>query len=179
MSNNVTLIGNLTMEPELRFTPSGVAMARIGIAVNRRFQRDGEWQEQTSFFYGTVWREQAEHVAESLQKGTRVIISGRMEQRTWEDTHKTFYFAMRAAHVDEKTAKIMYGSVYLFGPRWGPGTAPGQRNASFAATPEQQETVVKELQELVEQDNPDLDSLLTEAKRMGAKAAIGLPRRSE
>jgi single-strand DNA-binding protein len=85
MSNNVTLIGNLTMEPELRFTPSGVAMARIGIAVNRRFQRDGEWQEQTSFFYGTVWREQAEHVAESLQKGTRVIISGRMEQRTWED----------------------------------------------------------------------------------------------
>ena len=85
MSNNVTLIGNLTMEPELRFTPSGVAMARIGIAVNRRFQRDGEWQEQTSFFYGTVWREQAEHVAESLQKGARVIISGRMEQRTWED----------------------------------------------------------------------------------------------
>jgi single-strand DNA-binding protein len=85
MSNNVTLIGNLTMEPELRFTPSGVAMARIGLAVNRRFQRDGEWQEQTSFFYGTVWREQAEHVAESLQKGARVIISGRMEQRSWQD----------------------------------------------------------------------------------------------
>ena len=85
MSNNITLIGNLTMDPELRFTPSGVAMARIGLAVNRRYQKDGEWQEQTSFFYGTVWREQAEHVAESLQKGARVIVSGRMEQRTWRD----------------------------------------------------------------------------------------------
>jgi hypothetical protein len=101
------------------------------------------------------------------------------KQRSWEDTHKTFYFAMRAAHVDEKTAKIMYGSVYLFGPRWGPGTAPGQRNASFAATPEQQETVVKELQELVEQDNPDLGRLLAEAKRMGAEASSGLSRRPE
>ena len=85
MSSNVTLIGNLTMDPELRFTPSGIAMARIGLAVNRRYQRDGEWQEQTSFFYGTVWREQAESVAESLQKGARVIVSGQMEQRTWQD----------------------------------------------------------------------------------------------
>lgn len=85
MSNNITLIGNLTMDPELRFTPSGVAMARIGIAVNRRYQRNGEWQEDTSFFYGTCWREQAEQVAESLQKGMRVIISGRLQQRTWED----------------------------------------------------------------------------------------------
>lgn len=85
MDNTVTLIGNLTMDPELRFTPSGIAMARIGLAVNRRYQKDGQWQEQTSFFYGTVWREQAEQVAESLQKGMRVIISGRLEQRTWED----------------------------------------------------------------------------------------------
>jgi single-strand DNA-binding protein len=46
--------------------------------------QDGEWQEQTSFFTGTVWREQAETVAESLQKGTRVIVSGRLEQRSWE-----------------------------------------------------------------------------------------------
>jgi hypothetical protein len=98
------------------------------------------------------------------------------KERKWEDTHKAFYFAMRAAHVDEKTAKVMYGSVYLFGPRWGPGTAPGQRNASFMATPEQQESVVQELQDLVEQDNPDLDRLLTEAKRMGAKATSAIPR---
>ena len=90
--------------------------------------------------------------------------------RSWQDTHKVFYFAMRAANVDEKTAKIMYGAVYLFGPRWGPGTGPGQRSAPVTATPEQQEQVVKGLQDLVDKDNPDLDSLVAEAKRMTAKA---------
>jgi len=84
MSNNVTLIGNLVDDPELRFTPSGVAMAKIRLAVNRRWQKDGEWQEDTSFFTGTVWREQAESAAESLQKGARVIVTGRLEQRSWE-----------------------------------------------------------------------------------------------
>jgi single-strand DNA-binding protein len=85
MENTVTLIGNLVDDPELRFTPSGVAMAKVRFAVNRRWRgQDGEWQEQTSFFTGTVWREQAETVAESLQKGTRVIVSGRLEQRSWE-----------------------------------------------------------------------------------------------
>jgi single-strand DNA-binding protein len=84
MSNNVTLIGNLVDDPELRFTPSGVAMAKVRLAVSRRYQRDGEWQEQTSFFNGTLWREQAEQAAESLQKGARVIVTGRLEQRSWE-----------------------------------------------------------------------------------------------
>jgi single-strand DNA-binding protein len=85
MSNNVTLVGNLVDDPELRFTPSGVAMAKIRFAVNRRWRgQDGEWQEQTSFFTGTVWREQAEQAAESLQKGARVIVTGRLEQRSWE-----------------------------------------------------------------------------------------------
>lgn len=85
MENSVTLIGNLVDDPELRFTPSGVAMAKLRFAVNRRWRsQDGEWQEQTSFFNGTVWREQAETVAESLQKGMRVIVTGRLEQRSWE-----------------------------------------------------------------------------------------------
>jgi hypothetical protein len=97
------------------------------------------------------------------------------EERSWQDTHKVFYFAMRAANVDEQTAKIMYGAVYLFGPRWGPGTGPGQRSAPLTATPEQQEAVVKELKQLVEKENPDLDSLVKEAKRMGAQAASGPP----
>jgi single-strand DNA-binding protein len=85
MASNVTLIGNLVDDPELRFTPSGVAMAKIRMAVNRRWRgQDGEWQENTSFFTGTIWREQAEQAAESLQKGARVIVSGRLEQRSWE-----------------------------------------------------------------------------------------------
>ncbi len=86
MSNNsVTLIGNLVDDPELRFTPSGVAMAKIRFAVSRRYQdRNQEWQEETSFFGGTCWRDMAENVAESLQKGMRVIVTGRLEQRSWE-----------------------------------------------------------------------------------------------
>ncbi len=85
MSNNVTIIGNLTADPELRFTASGVAMVNLSVADSRRYQdRNGEWQEETSFFRGTCWRDLAENVAESLTKGARVIISGRMKQRTWE-----------------------------------------------------------------------------------------------
>ena len=85
MSNNVTVVGNLTMDPELRFTASGVAMANVSVADSRRYQdRNGEWQEETSFFRGTCWREVAENVAESLPKGARVIITGRLKQRTWE-----------------------------------------------------------------------------------------------
>ncbi|NNL71623.1 MAG: single-stranded DNA-binding protein [Acidimicrobiia bacterium] len=83
--NSVTLVGNLVEDPELRFTPSGVAMAKIRVAVNRRWRdQQGEWQEETSFFGGTLWREAAENAAESLQKGTRVIITGSLEQRSWE-----------------------------------------------------------------------------------------------
>jgi len=86
MSNNsVTLVGNLVDDPELRFTPSGVAMAKIRFAVSRRYQdKNQEWQEETSFFGGTCWRDMAENVAESLQKGMRVIVTGRLEQRSWE-----------------------------------------------------------------------------------------------
>jgi single-strand DNA-binding protein len=86
MSNNaVTLVGNLVDDPELRFTPSGVALAKVRFAVNRRYQdRNNEWQEETSFFGGTCWRDMAEHVAESLQKGARIIVTGRLEQRSWE-----------------------------------------------------------------------------------------------
>jgi len=85
MSNNVTIIGNLTADPELRFTASGVAMVNLSVADSRRYQdRNGEWQEETSFFRGTCWRDLAENIAESLTKGARVIISGRLKQRTWE-----------------------------------------------------------------------------------------------
>ena len=84
-SNSVTLVGNLVDDPELRFTPSGVAMAKVRFAVNRRWRdRNDTWQEETSFFGGTCWREMAESVAESLQKGARVIVTGQLEQRSWE-----------------------------------------------------------------------------------------------
>ncbi len=93
--------------------------------------------------------------------------------RAWQDTHKVFYYAMRAANVDEKTAKIMYGAVYLFGPRWGPGTQPGQHAAPIKATPERQEAVVKQLQDMVAKENPDLDDLIAKAKTIATAPAAG------
>lgn len=84
--NAITLVGNVTRDPELRFTPSGQANTRFGLAVNRRWQdrSSGEWQEATSFFDIVCWREMAENASESLSKGSRVIVSGRLEQRSWE-----------------------------------------------------------------------------------------------
>ncbi len=84
--NNVTVIGNATRDPELRFTPSGQAVATFGLAVNRRWQnrQTQEWEEATSFFDVTCWQQMAENVSESVQKGTRVIVTGRLDQRSWE-----------------------------------------------------------------------------------------------
>ncbi len=86
MSNAVTVAGNVTRDPELRFTPSGQANATFGLAVNKRWQnkQTQEWQEATSFFDVVVWGDMAEHVSESLPKGTRAIVTGRLEQRSWE-----------------------------------------------------------------------------------------------
>src|SRR3954447_5144056 len=82
--NSVTLVGNITRDPELRFTPSGQAIATFGMAVNRRFQRNNQWEEQTSFFNVTAWGTLGENAAHSLQKGARVLVNGRLEQRSWE-----------------------------------------------------------------------------------------------
>lgn len=84
--NTVTLIGNITRDPELRFTASGQALATFGLAVNRRWQnrQTQAWEEATSYFDVVCWAQLAENAAESLPKGTRVIVTGRMEQRSWE-----------------------------------------------------------------------------------------------
>lgn len=86
MSSNVTIVGNLTRDPELRYTPNGAPVATFGVAVNRRWQnRDSQqWEESTSFFNVTCWRDLAQNVSESLEKGSRVLVTGRLEQRSWE-----------------------------------------------------------------------------------------------
>ena len=80
--NTVTLVGNITRDPELRFTPGGAAVSSFGLAWNRK-NRDGE--ESVSFFDVTCWNSLAENVAESLSKGNRVVVYGRLDQRSWEN----------------------------------------------------------------------------------------------
>ena len=79
--NTVTIVGNMTRDAELRYTASGVAVTEFGVAWNSK-DRDGN--ESVSFFDVTCWRELAEHVAESLGKGNRVIVYGRLDHNTWE-----------------------------------------------------------------------------------------------
>lgn len=82
--NNVNLTGNLTRDPELRFTPSGAAVASFGLAVNRRIKRGDTFEDETSFFDVTAWNSLAENIAASVTKGSRVLVSGRLQQDTWE-----------------------------------------------------------------------------------------------
>jgi single-strand DNA-binding protein len=85
-TNAITISGNVTREPEMRYTPSGVSKLTFGVAVNRswRNQKTQEWEEQTSFFNVVAWRQLAENAGSTLTKGSRVVVSGRLEQRSWE-----------------------------------------------------------------------------------------------
>ncbi len=83
----ITVVGNLTDDPELRFTPSGAAVAKFRIASTPRFmdKASGQWKDGEPLFLAcNIWREAAEHVAESLNRGSRVIVTGRLRQRSYE-----------------------------------------------------------------------------------------------
>ena len=84
---NITLIGNLTSDPELRFTPNGAAVAKFTVASTPRYmdRQTNEWKDgDTLFLNCNIWRQAAENVAESLTRGMRVIVSGRLKQRSYE-----------------------------------------------------------------------------------------------
>ena len=86
MNSTITIVGNVTRTPALRFTASGVPTASFGVAVNRKLppRADGSATEAVSFFNVVAWQSLAENAAESLDKGNRVVVTGRLEQRSWE-----------------------------------------------------------------------------------------------
>ena len=82
---HVTIVGNLTDDPEVSFTPKGAAVCNFRLAVTARIKDGDTWRDgETSFFRVNVWRQLAEHVAESLSKGDRAIVIGRLKARSWE-----------------------------------------------------------------------------------------------
>ena len=86
MSNSVTVVGNLTNDPEMRFTASGKAVARMTVADNRSWtDKNDERHEEVSFFDVSAWGDLAEHCVDSLTKGARVVVVGSLQQNTWED----------------------------------------------------------------------------------------------
>jgi len=134
--NNVALVGNITRDPELRFTPTGQATATFGLAVNRRWQnrQTQEWEEATSFFDVVCWREMAENAAESLSRGSRVLVTGRLEQRSWEtaDGDKRSKIEVVA---DEIGPSLRWATAQVTkNERRGPGEgAPAPRQAATAS----------------------------------------------
>src|SRR3989440_2405509 len=141
----ITVIGNLTDDPELGFTPSGAAVAKFRIASTPRTldRASGEWKDGEPLFLAcSVWRQAAENVAESLQRGSRVIVQGRLRQRSYE-TREGEKRTVIELEVDEigpslryATAKVQKMSRSSGGgggfrsPRGGPG---GQGGGGFAA----------------------------------------------
>lgn len=108
----ITVIGNLTSDPELRFTPSGSAVANFTIASTpRTFDRQSnEWKDgETLFLRASIWREAAENVAESLTKGTRVIVEGRLKSRTY-DTKEGEKRTVMELEVDEIGPSLRYAN---------------------------------------------------------------------
>ena len=86
-TNQVTIVGNLTRDPELSFTPSGTALAKLSVAHNHRWfnKTANDWEEKVSFFDCVIWGALGENVAESLTKGLRVIVTGRLDLQQWEN----------------------------------------------------------------------------------------------
>ena len=100
--NQVALVGNITDDPELRYTQSGAALAGFTVAVSQRSKHNGEWQDVTDgFFRCTAWRSVAENASHTLKKGMRVFVAGKLVQRTWQDeaSNKRQTLEIKVAHV--------------------------------------------------------------------------------
>src|SRR3954449_3261000 len=140
--NTVTLVGNVTRDPELRYTPSGQTVATFGLAVNRRWQnrQNQEWEEQVSFFDVKSWSGLAENVAESIQRGTRVIVTGRLEQRSWETDNGEKRSKVEVV-ADEIAPSLRWATAQVQkierqgGASGGGGNAPAARAPALANEP--------------------------------------------
>ncbi|ROS26254.1 single-stranded DNA-binding protein [Cellulomonas sp. PhB150] len=147
----ITVIGNLTGDPELRFTPSGAAVANFTVASTpRTFDRQSnEWKDgDTLFMRCSIWREAAESVAESLTKGTRVIVTGRLIQRSYE-TREGEKRTVVELQVDEVGPSLRYATAKVtrtqrsgggsFGGGGGGGYSGGQGGGNAGGGSSQQE----------------------------------------
>ncbi len=140
--NHTTIVGNLVDDPELRFTSSGIAVTNLRVAVTQRVQQDGQWRDaDTSFFKVNVWRDQAQHLADSLAKGDRVMVTGRLRQRSWEtpEGDKRSVTELEADEVGASlkwaTAKVERSSRGGYGVRPQGRERQGERGGVFNVAP--------------------------------------------
>lgn len=134
----ITVVGNLTADPELRFTPSGAAVANFTVASTpRTFDRQSqEWKDGEALFLRcNVWREQAENVAESLVRGSRVIVTGRLGQRSWDDKEGNKRTTVELT-VDEVAPSLRYATAQVRKANRGGG---GNSGGSWGRPPAQEQ----------------------------------------
>lgn len=111
VGNEVRIVGNLTADPEARFTPGGKAIASFSIAHNRKWKdASGNDQEETSFFDVVAWETLAENIVESLHKGDRVLVDGRLLQRSWETPENEKRYKVEIV-ADEVSPSLRWASV--------------------------------------------------------------------
>lgn len=119
--NKVILLGNLTRDPELRYTPKGQAVARLGLAVNRSYKTDtGETKEEVTFIDVDAWGKQAELIGQYLRKGSPLFMEGRLKLDQWDDKN--------TGQKVSKLRVVMENFQFIGGPRGaegGPGPGPG------------------------------------------------------
>lgn len=137
----ITVVGNLTADPELKFTPSGAGVANFSVASTPRMldKASGEWKDGDPLFLRcSIWRDPAEHVAESLTKGMRVIVQGRLKQRSYE-TREGEKRTVYELEVDEIGPSLRYAVAEVTRSDEGRSQSPGgrrdQRESSFANGP--------------------------------------------
>jgi single-strand DNA-binding protein len=124
--NQVTLVGNLTDDPDLRYTPSGVVVAHFRLAVDQRVWDADGWKEgEPSFFRVNVWRDQAEHASKSLRKGARCVVVGRLRARSWE-TPEGQRRSLVEIEADEVAASLRFAPLAL--DRRGEVAGPAESN---------------------------------------------------
>lgn len=134
----ITVVGNLTADPELKFTPSGAGVANFSVASTPRMldKASGEWKDGDPLFLRcSIWRDAAEHVAESLTKGMRVIVQGRLKQRSYE-TREGEKRTVYELEVDEIGPSLRYAVAEVTrgdkGGNRSSGDRPDQRDSSFS-----------------------------------------------
>ncbi len=152
--NKVLLIGNLTKDPELRYTSSGVAVANLRLAVNRKYKdKSGEWKEDTCFITVAAWDKQAEVCNQYLHKGRPVFVEGRLQSRSWETND-----GQKRTTIDVRAERIQFlgsGS----GKSVGPG---GSAGGGVEAVSSSEEPVVEQAGAEVKTDDVKADDMAWE-----------------
>ncbi|MEM9353595.1 MAG: single-stranded DNA-binding protein [Planctomycetota bacterium] len=132
--NRVVLVGNLTRDPELRHIPSGTAVSEIGLAVNDRVKKNNEWVDETTFVDITLWGRTAEVACEYLNKGSNVLIEGRLKLDQWEkDGQKRSKLRVVADKMQMLGGRDGGGG----GPRGGGRSSSQQDSYSYSDAPPQ------------------------------------------